>query len=95
MTALPIPSGVYVRWQKDQPREVSTLPSIAPDHPAADYACLLCDQKLGGPAPVVLFALGPDDEEAREEHRAGHWYPAQALVLHAECLATDPETETR
>jgi len=34
----------------------------------------------------MLVALGPgDDEEARRKARAGGWYNAAAIVVHAEC----------
>lgn len=81
---------VYVRWKKDEPRIVRTLPHLPTGNPCSREPCLLCEQDLGNTLPVVLFALGPEDEQDRGKHAAGRWYSARALVLHAECVGMPP-----
>jgi hypothetical protein len=86
---------VYVRWKKDEPRVITTLPHLPMGNPASWDLCALCDGGLGNTLPVVLFALGPDDERNRVRHAEGRWYSARALVLHAECVeGTSPEDAT-
>lgn len=80
-------SGVfYIRWKRGEPREGRVLNPLAAEHPAAGLLCLVCHQPLGDGRSVQLYAIGPDDEETAERHAQGRWYPAQAALLHAECV---------
>jgi hypothetical protein len=83
--------GIYVRWKAGEPREARTFPQIAPEHPLADLYCPACDDVLGNGDPVTLLVLGPGaGEDARERHREGRWFNAQALPVHLACLGGDP-----
>jgi len=78
---------MYVRWQKDEPRESRVWAPLEIGHPAFDAECFLCGEDLGGTGKrVQSVVLGPEDEHTRLRHREGRWYAAAAILLHAECV---------
>lgn len=78
---------IYDRWKADQPREGRIIPAVGPDHWIASSDCSKCGCSLGNGQPLQFYVLGPDSEESWERHRAGRWYSAVAIMLHADCLA--------
>lgn len=79
-----------IRWQRDESRLGRVCPPLADDHPLAGLYCPACAELLGNGEPVQLLALGPGaDAEARERHKAGRWYSAEAIPVHAACLGTE------
>lgn len=80
---------VYVRWQKDQPREGRVVSALQADHPSYLDPCANpgCDEILGDGTPVQLLAVGPEPDKY-EDHQAGCWYSAVAVIAHARCLGT-------
>lgn len=94
----PIPlMTTYLRWKTGEPRLGRPIVHDDPEHPVMRYRCPGCGTALAGPRPVRLVALGPDDEAAELCHRAGGWYAASAVVVHADCvddhlLAEQPDT---
>lgn len=79
--------GFFVRWKQGEPRPCRVFDPLPADHPAAAMPCLVCENVLGDGRPVQLYAVGWHDEESRERHTAGRWYTAQAVLLHAACVA--------
>lgn len=82
----------YVRWRRDQPREGGVCKLLEPGNAMALWDCPACGRPLGTEHPVQLLAIGPLNDEDRDRHRAGGWYSAVALVMHAHCLGTDTST---
>lgn len=79
----------FVRWRAGEPREGRVFPPLDPSHPAAAESCAVCESLLGDGSPVQLLAIGPLTPAAHQEHRAGRWYSALALLFHAACLGTE------
>lgn len=78
--------GVYVRWQRDEPRIGRQLPPLAADHPLSTYDCVACGEQLGNGAPVTIIVLGPGpDLEDREKCARGGWISASGVTVHWAC----------
>ncbi|MCP3805406.1 hypothetical protein NLX83_39680 [Allokutzneria sp. A3M-2-11 16] len=85
-------NGTYVRWQRDQPRVVSTFPPLGEDHPAVLAPCAFCAEPLGDGRRVALVAIGPARHD-RHRHDTGRWYCALAVLTHADDVRSLSEDE--
>jgi hypothetical protein len=84
--------GVYVKHHKNESRQGRVFPPLRPDDSLFDKACVGCQEQLGNGNPVVLLIVGPgNDDEEWERCRAGHWYTAEAIPVHAICAGVDTE----
>jgi len=76
-----------IRWQRDQSRRGPILPPLAEDHPASIVFCVLCPVQLGTVERVQYLIIGPIYEREWDEHTAGRWYSAPAMLVHERCVA--------
>jgi len=94
--ALQPPSGqrrsnvIYVRWSKNQPRELETFLPLPPDHPAFGEECLWCQEPLGNGELVQLLVIGATTQRDRIAHFLGLEYSAMAAYGHGVCVSGEP-----
>lgn len=81
---------VPVRWRKDEPRAQRAYPPLPADHPHTTFGCPGCAYALGNKAPLQLYVLGPDPDDAEEMklYHEGRWHTAMAMIVHRDCVAT-------
>jgi hypothetical protein len=86
-----------VRWKAGEDRTGRSWPKLAPDHPAADDPCLLCDDRLGDGQAVTLIILGPggrhDDADDQLQALNGRWHASWAVLLHSACAGVRVDRE--
>lgn len=77
----------YVRARVRPPADdIPARRVFGPRDKNADEWCPACNEMFAAGDYTVLVVLGPgDDEEAREKARAGRWYNAVAVQVHADC----------
>ena len=95
---------IYVRHQLGwsigfQPQPPRVFEPLTVDHPLVtdEMVCFACDERFEAGDRKVLVPLGPgNDPEAREKAKAGRFYNAVAVAIHADCAgvtyATVPPT---
>jgi hypothetical protein len=81
---------MFVRWNRNQPRELDTFLPLPADHPAYGEACLWCQQPLGNGQPVQLLVIGATTAADRIAHHLGLEYGAMAAYGHSTCISGEP-----
>lgn len=78
---------MFVRWNKNQPRELDTFLPLPADHPAHGERCLWCRERLGNGQLVQLLVLGATTQQDRIAHFLGLEYGAMAAYGHGACIS--------
>jgi hypothetical protein len=93
---------IYVRHRNgwaadsaDRPQPPRVFEPLKPDHPlvieGVDGGCPACQMMFLAGDRTVLVPLGPgDDKEAQEKAKAGRFYNAVAVAVHAACAGIEP-----
>ena len=80
----------YARSRVKSDQQFSIFGPKAPDHPSVGRACAACRRKLAVGDMTTLLPLGPgDDREMQERMRAGRWFNAVTVEVHAACAGVE------